>query len=161
MKIELKDGTMIHVDSAEELAQALKVIGGEPKSERKSLDLEAQRADEGQRVRAVFLSINPNARKFMAHLLTNRKGIKGERFVELSGFSSDKFGGIMGGVKKCAENQELRRDQFIISEQKVEGTERLRILAPGQMLLKYEFDFRKILAQKAEAEILSEVSVGA
>ncbi len=158
MRIELKNGTMIHVDSAEELAEALKVIGGdttEARPERKPVDLEAQLADEGQRVRAVFSSVNANARKFMAVLLTNKKGISGDRFAELSGLTSEKFGGIMGGVSKCAENQKLKRDQFIVSAQKMQGTERTRFLEPGKMLLKYEFDFRKVLAQKGETEAIS------
>lgn len=161
MKIELKDGTIIHLDSAGELAHVLKVIGGREKSESSPVDLEAQRLDEGQRVRAVFLSVNPNARKFMAILLAHRKGLTGERFAELSGITSDKFGGIMGGVRKCAENQEMERDQFIISEQKMQKTERTRFLEPGKMLLKYESDFQRILSQKGEGQKVLELSVGA
>lgn len=166
MKIELKDGTFIHVNSADELAEALKVIGGanpqvNAEPERKPLDLDAQLADEGQRVRAVFSSVNRNARKFMAELLPHKTGLRGDAFSDLTGFSSDKFGGMMGGVSKCAENQRLRRDQFIVSDQRSAGTERVRFLTSGKLLLKYEFDLRKVMQQKGEVEGKPAVSMGA
>jgi hypothetical protein len=156
MKIELRNGTMIHVDSAEELAAALKVIGTEKMPEKKSvIDAVAQLADEGERVKAFFRSINPNARKFMVALIAYKNGVKGERFAESSGFSSEKFGGIMGGIEKHATNQELKRESFIISEQRIEGTSRYRFLAPGKMLLKYEIDLNKTIIQERESEAIS------
>jgi hypothetical protein len=156
MKIELKNGTLIHVDSAEELAAALKVVGDrEPEKKVVVVDAVAQHADETERVRAFFRNINANARKFMVALIAYKSGIKGERFAEASGFSTDKFGGIMGGIEKHATNQNLRREHFIISEQRIEGTSRYRFLAPGKMLLRYEIDLAKAIKQAGESEAIS------
>jgi hypothetical protein len=157
MKIEY-DGKLIHVANAEELGEALAVLEKmehKKESEKKSVNLESTTVEEGIRVGRLFRSVNPNARKFMAHLLAFPNGVKGDKFAEESKFAVEKFGGIMGGIQKLAEGQKLKRDQFVMSTQKSEGTTRFRWLAPGKLLLKYQFELRKSAKEDGGAEKIS------
>jgi hypothetical protein len=164
MKIELKDGTLIHVDDQVELRNALTVVTelglgikrNPPKSNSTSDDL----ADnEMERVRAFFKSINPNARKFLFLLIAHKEGVRGTQFAQMSGFSVNKFGGIMGGMEKMAKHQKLKGEQFIQSTQRISGTARYRWLSPGRLLLKYEMELQKI--RKEDTGEIEAVSMGA
>jgi hypothetical protein len=161
MKIEY-DGKLIHVANAEELEEALIVIENREKkrkeSEKKSVDLEPIPDEEGIRVGRLFRSVNPNARKFMMYLLAFPNGVEGGKFAEDSKFAVEKFGGIMGGIQKLAEGQKLKRDQFVVSAQRSLGTARFRWLAPGKLLLKYQFDLRKAAKEDGGTE---QISMGA
>ena len=155
MKIEMRDGTTVYADTPEEAAAFYKALGISSAPVIRPVNEEAQLADESVRVRRFFESINSNGRKFLVSLIAHKNGIKGDRFADLTGFSADKFGGIMGGMAKQAENQTLRRETFIISEMRAAGTERYRFLAPGPLLLKYEIDLHRIMKKEGPSEAIS------
>lgn len=155
MKIEMRDGTTVYADTPEEAAAFYKALGISSAPVIRPLNGEAQLADESVRVRRFFESINCNGRKFLVSLIAHKNGVKGERFAELTGFSVDKFGGIMGGMAKQAETQTLRRETFIISEMRADGTDRYRFLLPGPLLLKYEIDLHRIIKKEEQAEAIS------
>ncbi len=149
MKIELPSGAMIHLDSAEELETALRVLQGN-KLVSKTIDPTAKQADEEQRVRALFQNINQNARKFLVTLAGFPNGIQGEEFAEKSGFSSYTWGGTMGGIKKQAELQSLHRESFVISEMRSQQAKRYRYLVPGPLLIKFEIELHKITKKRED-----------
>ena len=102
-----------------------------------------------ERVRAFYRAFNPNARKFLSLLIAHKDGIKGEQFAQTSGFSVNKFGGIMGGMEKMAKYQKLKREQFIQSTQRISGNARFRWLTPGKLLLRYELELKRIRMEDA------------
>lgn len=156
MRIEIKDGVpIVYPDTVEEGAAFIKAFGGTQLPQMRPVNIEAQIADESERVKRFFTSINANGRKFLVSLISYKNGIKGEKLAELTGFSADKFGGIMGGMAKQAENQTLRRDAFIVSEMRTAGTERYRFLAPGPLLLKYEIELARIMKKEGQPETAS------
>lgn len=84
-----------------------------------------------------FSAINANARKFLKLLAKHPDGVKGELFAQEAGFSVEKFGGILGGASKLAKRFGISFKKIVISEMKIEGTQRYRFLRPGPLLMQY------------------------
>lgn len=147
MKIEF-EGMTIHVSDGKELEVVLDAVERR-RREREILKEMAQDVSsdsaEGERVGDLLRHVNANARKFMFELLATPAGISGDDFSENTGIKQNRFGGIMGGIQKLAEHRRLSREQFIVSTQKTVGTERLRWLMPGPLLMQYQFELRKIM----------------
>jgi hypothetical protein len=161
MKIAIKeDGPFLYVDTIEEAVEVLKKLSEVQEPKKREIDIVAEMANETERVRAFFSSINPNARKLLANLIPFREGIRSVTFEQITGFSRDKFGGFMGGMEKLADKQKLKREQFMISEMRTEGTERVRYFQPGKMLVKYELELRKLM-KKEDASVGETISMGA
>jgi hypothetical protein len=155
IKVVLREGgPYVMVNTVEEAAALLKAV--EPAKAEVSSDMQ-QRTPEAEKVKRFYASINANARKFLGVLVSHRTGISGVAFAQESGITSDKFGGTMGGMKKIAEGLDLRREDFVLSGIKTEGTSRYRLLTPGPLLVKYEAELARVMNPRA----LRTISLGA
>jgi hypothetical protein len=133
-----KDGPYIETDTMQE-AVAIVQSKLEPSKKAAAPTLnfpkpEAQ-TTSSENVRAVFLGINENAKKFLLALSTHEKGVRGDAFAEETGIEAEKFGGILGGISKIAKNNQLKLGSLIESKLVVKGSERYRLLRPTALLL--------------------------
>ncbi len=93
--------------------------------------------NEDDAVTQFFAAINDNSRKFLTALARHPSGVKADQFGEETGFTTEKFGGILGGASKLAKKYSLKFSQFVISEMRNDKHMRFRVLAPGEMLTKH------------------------
>ena len=102
----------------------------------------ANEAAEDQIAINVFGGINDNAKKFLLGLADFPQGVKGDLFAAHTGIAAEKWGGTIGGISKIAKRNGVRIQRFVLSEMKIEGSRRYRLLKPGPWLVKYATKFR-------------------
>ena len=141
-------------DTIEEVAALLKLRSNGHSARPTSLGTATPLFEREDRVLHFFDEINDNARRLLVALLKHERGIRGERFAEETGLTSDKFGGIFGGASKIAKNLGLKIEQFVISDFVVKSSERYRFYKPGKLLLEYGD-----VLKKAEKEDISDSKI--
>src|SRR5581483_5008336 len=123
-------------DTPEENASLLRLMGA-PVAPAKTTGTILAPKNEEDAVTQFFAAINDNSRKFLAALARHMNGVRAEEFGEETGFTTDKFGGILGGASKLAKKYQLNFSQFVVSEMRNEKHMRFRFLRPGEMLVKH------------------------
>jgi len=131
---------------AQTVAEALELIKAgsngfgkhPPKPETQTTVVPAQ-AREGipERVKRVFAEGTEKSVAVLKVLAKYQQGIEGEALGEEAHVQVGAFGGILGGVTKLARKNGFKDDDFVVSEQKIEGSRRVRRYWPGKVLLEY------------------------
>lgn len=155
MPIKVFPNGYAETDTPEEAAALLRLMNQTATSQKPAGTVPVIR-NEDDAVTQFFAAINENARRFLGALSNHRNGVKADEFGEETGFTTDKFGGILGGASKLAAKYNLDFGKFVVSEMRHEKHMRYRFLLPGDMLLKHG---AKLVSGKPVA--LNFASVGA
>jgi hypothetical protein len=134
-----KEGPYAVADTPEEAVALLKLSsnGTKPATNGQTPDTDVSN------IVKLFHAVNDNAVIFLAALSTHKDGVRGDVLSEETKITSDKLGGIIGGVSKLANKFYVPVSEIVISMQKIDGTERVRYFKPGVGLLKYEGELRR------------------
>jgi len=136
MPIKVFPNGYAEADTAEEAAALLRLMS-QPTVTAKTATVAPVIRNEDDAVTQFVSAINDNSRKFLAALSKHPNGVKAEQFGEETGFTTDKFGGILGGASKLAKKYNLDFGTFVVSEMRNEKSMRFRFLMPGPMLIKH------------------------
>jgi hypothetical protein len=140
--------TYAEVTSPAEAVELAKLWGNGSHPPQMQLPLE-----EPDAMKRLIGDLSDRSRKLLCTLVNFPDGTDGSRIAEVSGESSDAFGGLLGSVSKKAESLKLEPDSIFLSEMRNSGLKRYRFLAPGKLLLKYSDELLKLAELPWKEEI--------